>query len=192
MRKLVISTVAAVVIVNSAIAQEIEKRVVYEESDRDYFAVDVQYSRQADGREHCSLALLDRQSENVLSLIVPGSKSEVAIIIFAVPNGLFGLGQPHEAQSLVFNFVDQSGEKTQNSALGYWNFNVEEVQSTSHTVSHVLFSRVDDLWGFARDWHDSAAVFVQNESGEDMGSMTLHRAEEGLEALAECWSGTED
>lgn len=192
MKSLMLSAIAAIAIVNPAIAQGTETRILYEDSEKDYFEIDVEYSKQADGREHCSLALMDRQSENVLSLLVPGSRSEPAFIIFSVPSGFLGLGKAPESHSLVFEFVDENGEKTQSSALGHWDYAVEEVNSTSNTVSHLLLSRVDDLWGFARDWHGSAAVFVENESGEEVGSLTLHRAKEGMEVLADCWANTKD
>lgn len=192
MKTSVLSVIAAVAIANPSIAQEAVKKMVYEASDRDYFRIDVEYSMQADGREHCTLVLLDRQSETVLTMGVPGSRNENAYIILGVPNGSFGIGKPNEAQSLVFEFLDQNGEKTSNSVLGYWNYSVEEVIPTANIVSHLLLSRVDDLWGFARDWHASAAVFVENEAGETMASMTLHRAEEGVKALADCWSDTKD
>ena len=50
---------------------------------------------------------------------------------------------------------------------------------------------IDTFWDFARDWYDSAAVYVTNEIGEDVTSMTLHKGEEGMRALADCWSGTQ-
>lgn len=192
MKTLRILAIAAVAIANPAIAQDVEKTVVYEDSRRNYFRVDVQYSEQTDGREHCILTLLDRQTETVLSLIVPGSRSEVGFITFAVPDRLFGLFKAPEAQSLVFEFSDENGETTSNSALGYWDFRVEEAKPSSRTVTYLLLTGVDDLWGFARDWYDSSAVFVENGSGEDLGSMTLHRSKEGVQALADCWSGTKD
>lgn len=192
MKMLLLSVIAAVTIANTAVAQNAEKTVVYEDSRGDYFTIDVQYSKQIDGREHCTLLLLDRQSENTLTLIVPGSRSEVGVILFTVPNRFFGLLKVPEAQSLVFEFLDENGETTSNSALGYWDFRVEEVKTSSGTMSHVLLTRVDDLWAFARDWYDSSAVLVENGSGEDMGIMTLHRSKEGVQALADCWSGTKD
>ena len=192
MKMLILLVIAAVTIANQVIAQDAEEIVVYEDSRGDYFRIDVQYSKQPDGRESCTLILLDRQTETVLSLIVPGSRSEVGFITFTAPNGFFGFFKPPESQSLAFEFLDENGETTMNSALGYWDFSVEEVIQSPNTVSYLLLSGVDDLWAFARDWYDSSAVFVENGSGEDLGSMTLHRSKEGMQALADCWSGTKD
>ena len=176
---------------SSGFARQGQVELLFSLKEKNRFLAEVEYSKQDDGREHCALHKRAYDPDISITLIVPGDRNEVAVIGLHLTSGLFGWEEPPESEAFRFYFVKRDGTPTENSALGVWNFPIREINRNDGLISYVLAQRVDGFWGLARDWYDSAAVFVTNEEGQDVTSMTLFRSQEIIQALADCWSGTE-
>lgn len=172
-----------------ATALEAKVDLLYSEKVEGRFRADVEYKKKSDGREFCEVTMMDYNGDASLSLIVPGERSSTAFIMLSLPKSLLGLKGNAKLDGLNFEFVE-GGKPTKNSVMGTWNFRVRDTASSKRFVSHLLTLRVDDLWGFARDWHDTSAVFVTDEVGKDVVSLTLYRSEEVMQNFADCWSLT--
>lgn len=169
---------------------EAQVELLYSEKVKGRFRAEVEYSKQPDGREFCQLTAMDYNSETSLSLTVPGDRNSTAFIVLSLPKNLLGLGATADVHELNFEFVE-GGEPTTNSRMGIWSFRVREKIPSRRFVGHMVALRVDDLWGFAKDWYSTSAVFVTDEVGDDVASLTLYRSEEVIQNFADCWSRTE-